>query len=336
MPFVIEPKKKMKTIKKARTIVHLLRHRKQYIDPALSYYPDREHKLEREILKDQIGHVLRYGYLCHEYYPLGIDVKGEDWRDYLPAYYSLKVLAEQNKKMVKKRRGFNYALALDDKWTFSQLMENNRMPIPETIGLVYFGKFMPNHGQGRMVELEKLLDHEGKFLLKPVLGISGKGIVSIEIHDRQLFSRGEAISVAELYEKVKDNKYLVQRFVTNQHPAMKALFDKTLNTIRVTMVRTDAGVDVLGCMCLMGASDSEYSNWHYGGTCTNVDAGGRLGKYGFSKSKKRITAHPDTGTRFEGYQLPYFEEIIDLCRRAMDLFKHRQPVAPWTVFSLPC
>ncbi|MCS5809097.1 hypothetical protein LNO89_27800 [Klebsiella pneumoniae subsp. pneumoniae] len=23
-------------------------------------------------------------------------------------------------------------------------------------------------------------------------------------------------------------------------------------------------------------------------------------------------------------------------RRAMDLFKHRQPVAPWTVFSLPC
>ncbi len=316
--------------KKIRRILHLFRHKALYIDPGLTYYPDCPHKPEWRVIRDQIGHIFRYGFINKDYYILGIDVEGENWKDYIPAIYSLLVLAEQNKAWANNNRGFNYVLGLDDKWSFAQYMENGGFPIPKTLGLLYDGKLMLNHSGGTLSDLGRLADFSGKYLIKPVLGLSGKGLIPVEISGGKLFSHGKELSVAELRAAVKDGKFLVQSYVENQHPGMKALFDKSLNTVRVTMVRTEGGVDILGIMCLMGASDSEYSNWHYGGICTTVDENGKLGKYGYSMSKKRITEHPDTGLVFAGYELPCFRETLDLCRRAMDAYYGMKTVG-WDV-----
>lgn len=307
-------------LEKAHSLIRFFLHKKLYVNPSLTYYSDQELKSEFQIIKDQLRHIWRFGFINQDYYVLGIDVKGENWEDYIPAIYSLKVLAQQNKKWPNNERGFNYVLSLDDKWFFAQFMENAGFPIPQTLGLLYYGKLMWNHSAGELVDIGELLTSSGRYLLKPILGLSGKGIIPVEIIDHKLFSQGKEMSVAELREAVKGERYLIQAYVTNQHPGMNALFDKSLNTIRVTMVRTETGIDILGVMCLMGASDSAYSNWHYGGICVKVDEEGRLGKYGYSMSKKRITQHPDTGLVFENYTLPCFRETLALCEQAMNAY----------------
>ena len=317
---------KLQLYKKTREIIHLLRHRKHYIDPKRSYYPDCGSKSDFEILKDQIGHVLRYGFMNYRYYVMGEDVKGENWKDYIPELHNLQILTEANNNWPKSERGFNYVLSLADKWSFAEVMESNGFPVPQTVGLLRNGGLIFHHSQGATVDIGQLLDCPGDLLLKPVLGSGGKGIIPVKIADRTIISDGQELSLDALRDEVKDDTYLIQRRVTNQHPGMKTFFAKSLNTIRVTMVRTETGVEVLGCMFMTGASDAAYSNWHFGGICVNVDENGRLGKYGFSLSKKRITHHPDSGIAFEGYQLPYFKETIQLCKQAMDVYYGMQSI----------
>ncbi len=311
---------KNKLYKKARAIASVLRHRGKYVTPEQTYYPEEPQKSASEIIRDHIGHILRYGYPIHDYYPQGLDVKGKRWQDYIPAYYNLKVQANVNKAWAKSRRGYNYVFSLDDKWSFAEIMEANGFPVPETVGLLCEGKLMRLHNQGAFEDIDVLRARTGRFLLKPVRGLSGKGIIILDIADGRFVADGKEVSSDELRAMVKEGKYLIQPFVTNQHPRIKAIFDKSLNTVRVTMVRTEKGVETLGCMFMTGASDSAYSNWHFGGICMYVDENGRLGKYGYSMSKKRITAHPDSGVVFEGFELPYFRETLRLCEQAMDVY----------------
>ena len=51
-----------------------------------------------------------------------------------------------------------------------------------------------------------------------------------------------------------------------------------------------------------------------------MKADGKLDKYGFSFSDKRITRHPDSGIVFDGYKIPYYEESIALAKQAMNVF----------------
>ena len=311
---------KLQLFKKIKEILQVVRHRKHYINPSRSYYPECPSKSNFEVFKDQVGHILRYGYKNTDYYVMGVDVKGENWKDYVPERYNVKVLSEANRKWANNRSGFNYVLSLADKWNFAEIMEHNGFPVPPTVGLLHYGNLILPHTQGASADFEALLDGPCDLLFKPVLGRGGQGILPVKIADGAFFVEGKEMGVAQLLELVDDDVFLIQGRVTNQHPAMKALFPKTLNTIRMTMVRTAGGVELLGCMCLMGASDAAYSNWHFGGICTYVDADGRLGKYGFSRSQRRITHHPDTGIAFEGYQLPFFKETIRLCEQAMDVY----------------
>lgn len=292
-----------------------LHHPERSINPRNSYYPDMPHKSKCMIFMEHIKHIMKYGVKFKEYYLYGLDVKGSKPSDYICERYNYEVLTFFNTVLEP-----NYAVTMGDKGLFAQIMHDNNLPIPRTYGLLLNGQLHLQGGIGTPVELEELLREDKKVLCKPVTGSGGRGILSVEVKDGSLFVDDSEMAIPKFRELVKSDIYLVQYFLNNQHEAMKALFAKSLNTIRVTMVRTDNGVEVLGVMCLMGSANAKYSNWHFGGICIGVDEEGRLRKYGFSNLDKMITKHPDTGVVFEGYQIPYFKETIQLCRKAMDVF----------------
>jgi hypothetical protein len=297
------------------TLKTLILHRKRIINPKESYYPEGPHKSDLEMAMDHLKYCMTYGHRLYEYYLYGLDVKGTNPLEYLSEEYNIEWLAA-----VHNQNAPEYIITVSDKNLFAEMMHDNHLPIPETVGLILNGNLRLEGNVSECVPFERLLEKECHLLCKPIRGYSGNGIISIRVKDGKLYHKGEEWSLEKLQESTKDDTYLVQHFVENQHPAMKTLFPNVLNTLRVTMARTESGVELLGVMCLMGSANSEYSNWHFGGICVSVDEEGKLLKYGFSNSDKRITKHPDTGTVFEGYQLPYYKETIDLCKKAMDVF----------------
>lgn len=314
------------TIHSMKTLIRdsvksLVRGRKgTIINPDNSYYPEEEHKSYISIFWDQVVHIFQYGEINKFYYFLGLDVKGEDCSQYISERWNLDNLRHQNRKRSGLSFNHSYMVTVMDKFIFAEIMGANGFPIPNSFGLLLKGELFVEGDLKTPVPMSTLLEKPRHLLCKPVTGRSGKGIIAIKVEDGQLFIKNKPVEMDEFKSMVSKGKYLVQSYIENQHPAMKALFPNSINTLRVTMVRTKQGIEVLGCMCLMGASNAEYSNWHYGGICVYVDEEGRLGKYGFSFSEKRITKHPDTGVVFEGYQIPYFKEMIQLCEQAMNLF----------------
>lgn len=298
-----------------KTLKAFLHHPERSIDPRKSYYPDYPHKSKFTIFMEHVRHIMKFGVKFKEYYLYGLDVKGTNPSDFVCERYNFEVLT-----FFHSHQEPSYAVTMGDKNIFAQIMHDNNLPIPRSYGLLLNGQLHLQGNIGTPVGLERLLQEDKKVLCKPVTGFGGKGILSVEVKSGALFVDDVETSVSNFHELIKSDTYLVQHYLSNQHEAMKALYPNALNTLRVTMVRTDHGIEVLGVMCLMGSSNAKYSNWHFGGIVISVDEDGKLRKYGFSNQDKMITKHPITGVVFEGYQLPYYHETIELCRKAMDVF----------------
>lgn len=294
---------------------------KRIVDPSKTYYPECPHKSKARIVIEQLMYALRYGQAMvygkesSEYYIYGLDVVGTDTSKYISAGYNEEVLTR-----VQIYSSVNYVVTLSDKCLFAVIMHDNNMPIPKTFGMVRDGKLFLQGDFANAVPMERVLQKDGHLLCKPNRGHGGNGILSIHVSGGKIYRKGEVVDLAHFEELVSGDTYLIQYFVENQHQAMSKLFPEVLNTLRVTMVRTEKGIELLGVMCLMGCAGSEYSNWHFGGICISVDENGRLRKYGFSTSDRKISKHPDTNVVFEGYQIPFYKETIDMCRKAMDVF----------------
>lgn len=305
-------------------IVLLLRY-KNLINPQLTYYPEAKHKSAMVIFVDQVKFILKYGFINNEYYTYGLDVKGSELQqsDFVPERINIDNLLLQNRNFLSKESPsfgyYNHLCLLRDKWVFSKIMEGAGLPVPKSIGVIINKRFVKN-GYYESEDLSELCRTDCNVLLKPVSGNSGKGIIHVIIKNGGVFIKDKIVSIENLKKRLCDDVYLVQEFLTNQHSAMNALFSGAVNTLRVTMVRTDNGIELMGVMCLMGAHYAEYSNWHYGGVCINVKPNGCLDKYGFSFSDKRIKCHPDSKIVFEGYKIPHYETAIKLAKKAMTLF----------------
>ena len=162
----------------------------------------------------------------------------------------------------------------------------------------------------------------GKLLLKPVRGGGGKDI--------KLIARdGGKISVRDCNDTYGlgglklDRPYLLQPFV-EQHPQTALLNSGSLNTVRiVTMMNADGEALPLIATFKTGIGDAYLDNASRGGLCIKGDLEtGKLVGNGHDNDALIYERHPDTGIAFDGYQLPIWDEVRDLARKAQQRFDY--------------
>jgi hypothetical protein len=70
-----------------------------------------------------------------------------------------------------------------------------------------------------------------------------------------------------------------------------------------------------------GVGGALVDNWSAGGVAVGVDhVAGKLKKIAFDKHGNEYLKHPITGVRFEGYQLPMWNSIIDMAKSIQKTF----------------
>lgn len=317
-----------------RQFVRLLRNKKLY-DIKESYYPELEHKSKCQIFCDQFKHLLKYHHIESNYFLYGFDVKNfrrmEDYLDY-GRYVSRRDYLNNHPS---SKEVYSYTGILRDKFYFAIFMETLGFRVPKTYGLLdKNGLFsIETH---KTLALSELSSENVNLFCKPFDGIGGVGIFSLQIHDNDFFCDGVKVSLEQLQQKIGNARFFVQATIEEQHPLMKSLYPKAINTLRVTTVRDPktGKIEIIGCMLLMGARDAVVSNWHYGGVIINVESDGHLGKYGFSLYEKKITQHPETGVVFEQFQVPFFDLAISEAKRCHDMFYGIHSVG-WDFAVLP-
>jgi len=256
----------------------------------------------------------------------------------------------------------NWKGVLDNKWFFHLHFRQFGFPVPETYGVYLPGSGMSAAGKrlGTREELRALLEElrPESLVIKPVGGIMGHGVMILsELQYGNgaigaVTSNGQVLGFDDIAGKLDtppDVHYRMRSYQLDlpgyvlqarlkQHAFLNAIAPYTTNTIRVvTFLDADNEVHVHFSIVRVGRKGSTADNWDRGGISIAVDpASGVLGR-GVLKPKygaQRVESHPDTGVRFVGLQMPFWNEVLDLCSRASRVIPNLRSVG-WDVALTP-
>lgn len=165
--------------------------------------------------------------------------------------------------------------------------------------------FVPQ--EGNLAELESYLRGKEAVMVKPVDGLGGQGV-----HKAYTAQLGD---LAAFHRQLLEERLFLEDVIV-QHPAMAALCPNSVNTIRVMTVRAGDRAELLYAGVRIGAG-SDVDNFHAGGMGVGVDLDtGTLQGDAINKDREVFHAHPITGTVFDGYALPMWDEVKRMCLEA--------------------
>lgn len=102
-----------------------------------------------------------------------------------------------------------------------------------------------------------------------------------------------------------------------QHPDMAKLHPQSVNTMRIVTDRVGDTVHIAYIVLKIGRGDGFCDNSGQGGVICRVDEKtGKICSVATDDYFNVYETHPDTGIRFEGYQLPMVQEAVDFAKKA--------------------
>ncbi len=202
---------------------------------------------------------------------------------------------------------------VDNKLKTKQMALEHGMPVPVLFGVV--------RTQHAVQALEQMLEGLEKFVIKPVQGSGGKGILVITQRrgDDFVKSTGAVLNLREV--KRHTSNILSGLYSLGGRPDVAMIedmieFDQMLSNyshegvpdIRVIVYH---GFPVMAMLrCSTHASDGK-ANLHQGAVGVGVDIVSGHSLYAIQHNKK-VEQHPDTGFRFDELVLPHWDEVLHL------------------------
>lgn len=243
--------------------------------------------------------------------------------NYLPSKRAARIVPRLNDPGLKE--------VLDNKLYFSLFYSKFNIELPRVL--------MFNHGnqfyQGSelivitcpdsfLTVIKKLFEENlvlsSLFIKKIYSSSSGAGIYRIRKQD----TTNNIESVIEIYNEIIKSEYLIQEGVI-QHPDLNKLNPASVNTVRIdTLLDREGNINVLSAYLRLSLREHYVDNIGSGGCMVGINTGsGTLKKYAYPDFKvygpETYTCHPVTGVPFEGFKLPYFDDVKSLVVRAASL-----------------
>jgi hypothetical protein len=149
---------------------------------------------------------------------------------------------------------------------------------------------------------------------KPIDGNKGKNCFLLSL------TQIEDGNVENIYNKIKSSKYIIQAAI-KQHYAISEIYPYSVNTLRIhSCIYKNGQVGVISVFMRFGSQGSIVEAGGLGTIFIEVDIQsgvlGRLAQKNFQYGGQIFKNHPDTGFSFDGFQIPYFFEAINIVKEA--------------------
>lgn len=148
-----------------------------------------------------------------------------------------------------------------------------------------------------------------EIICKPDDLCCGQGVDKLKKADFKSFD--------DMYTELKNRNISIVEEVVVQHDDMNKLNPSSVNTIRVYTILFEGKANAVYACVRMGNSDKPVDNINAGGMYSPVDM--ETGKIAFPACDKQMNVfekHPRTGCEIMGYQIPYWDEAMAMCREA--------------------
>jgi len=172
--------------------------------------------------------------------------------------------------------------------------------------------------------VDRVLSENERLVFKDATGNCGAGVKIVQTDE---------LDADRLIGWMRANGFgLVEGFV-EQHPDLQALSPSGVNTVRIfTLIDSQDQCHVLGCSLRISVN-SPVDNLAAGNLAAPIDlrTGIVSGPGVYSDiTKPPETVHPITGTAIEGFQVPFWQESLDLVEQASLLYTENRSIG-WDV-----
>lgn len=302
---MIRVKKKLKKIfkyknlkKEYRILLELLLNQDKY-----SYYSKSERKNKYKIFIENLYYLLKYGECNKQYFLYHFDRKKNKVNRNLYLNYPdfREIRNEGNFKFLEN----TFISLLRNKYVFANYLNGLKIRTPKIIELINFKK----------INFKKNM----KGFCKSIYGEEGKGVFLLEIKNQKIYINNKEEDIKILKSLMEEESFLQEEII--QHEEMRKLYPKSVNTLRVVTILKDKEVLIYNVIQKIGAYENTCDNWHLGGVIVGVDLfTGKLKSDGLLTQGygEKVKKHPNTGTKFENFKIPYFKQALE---KAKELHK---------------
>lgn len=208
---------------------------------------------------------------------------------------------------------------VDHKVSTKEVLARHGLPVPRT-----FGRYTHQRDLGT---LARDLEQHAAFVLKPVRGAGGEGVVVISGRRNALLikSSGASLTLADLLahaadiiagafslSQTRDEAMLEYRLTPE--PALGAFSPGGIPDVRVILAR---GVPIMAMLRLPTRASDGRANLHVGGVGVGIDL--RSGRAVHAICRERsIRVHPDTQQPLSGVRMPEWDAVLQIAARSYD------------------
>ena len=303
-----------------------------------TYYPEMERKSHAARVWDNICWTIKNMCINSYYTSYGLDIKNfHNPEDYM-SFREFKLNREGAHYTYLDKYKFDSKILLRDKYIFSCYLSSaiGEQYLPKTIGQLRDGMVEVQETK-ETITIEDFFSEDRYLICKKIDGECADTVLLLSSHDGKIKNGDNPISIQDIKDAAHGGRMLLQE-VVKQHEDVNKINPYCINTVRIITLRGNSGkIHVFAASIRLGTVKNSFvDNRAVGGAAVGIDENGKLKKYGFQHAQfgTKISQHPVTGLVFEGYQLPYWHEVVDLVTRAHKAIINVQSIG-WDVALTP-
>ena len=179
--------------------------------------------------------------------------------------------------------------------------------------------FLHEHG---IESLKDFINKHPEFIIKPVDGLGGTGVRKASINEYK--------TVEDLYNNIVENRLFLEEIVI-QNEEWGRICPKSVNTIRAMTRIINGKAELFYAAARIGNGKVIMDNFHQGGVgvSINLEKGILIGN-AVSKDLEEMEVHSVSNIKFDGFKIPYWEEIKNMVCEAAEINKEVRVVG-WDV-----
>ncbi len=241
-------------------------------------------------------------------------------------------LSLNEQKLLQYHRSLHnpdYLRVINNKLFFSVLNKRNLIETPLYVGHNFGVNFFYDNKMKKVTSYQDLIDvfknifdktGFDSLFFRPPSDQGGKGCFKININNLEE-------GVKKDYETLINGNFVFTE-TQKQHELINEIHGQSINTLRfITLITSQGIVEVVNSSMRFGVGNSVVDNASHGGFFVGVDLdtgtlkskGHRLPQFG----GQEIDKHPDSGFKFEGFQIPYFKEACAMVKKGVELIPDR-------------
>lgn len=219
------------------------------------------------------------------------------WYDLTEAQRKTYMTRALNNQIVRLQNNRDYYHYFDNKQDFNRVFAK------------YIKRKWLYTPESTIDDFREMMSDLDEIIIKPCDLNCGIGVEKLQ--------KNNFASLEEMYEYITSKGNFMIEEVIKQHPDINKIYPYAINTLRIVSVLTDGVCNIVYAFIRIGNNMKVVDNINNGGMCAPIDLEtGRITHVGYDKDGNTYECHPITGTKLVGYQIPRWQEALDMVREA--------------------